>query len=61
MKTPNTRAGRITEDIMAEVRRKNPTIQTSVYNGIYSAVLERLTEEFADSDTISKLITGIPL
>lgn len=45
METPNTRAGRITEQIMQEVLRKLPEITTSTYNRIYESVIEVLEAE----------------
>ena len=42
MQTPNTEAGRVTEDIMQEVLRRLPEITTGTYNPVYESVLAEL-------------------
>lgn len=46
MQTPNTEAGRLTEQVMAKVKAKLPDITTHEYNRTYEAVLEVLTLRF---------------
>ncbi len=45
MQTPNNRAGRLTERVMAKVREALPELPTHEYNRTYEAVLEVLTAE----------------
>jgi hypothetical protein len=45
MQTPNTQAGRLTEQIMASVTQKLPKLPTHEYNRIYEAVLGVLSEQ----------------
>ena len=42
MKTPETKAGRLTELIMARVRGKLPELPTHEYNRVYECVLGEL-------------------
>ena len=47
MRTPNNKAGDLTERIMARVSSKLPNIPTHEYNRTYEAVLDVLTEAFS--------------
>ena len=42
MKTPETKAGRLTELVMARVRGKLPELPTHEYNRVYECVLAEL-------------------
>jgi hypothetical protein len=42
MQTPDTKAGRLTELVMARVRGKLPELQTHEYNRVYECVLAEL-------------------
>lgn len=52
MKTPDTKAGRITERIMTQVRKRFPNMDTNTYNGIYSAALSELSLELPESSAV---------
>ena len=56
MQTPDTEAGRLTETIMAGVKRRVPEIKTHEYNRIYEAVLEGLMQHDAAKETLLGLI-----
>jgi len=55
METPNTRAGHLTESIMANITRKIGKMPTHNYNAIYGAVLEVLNFEFQEPGTMKPL------
>ena len=42
MKTPETKAGRLTELVMARIRGKLPELPTHEYNRVYECVLAEL-------------------
>lgn len=42
MRTPDTKAGRLTELVMARVRGKLPELPTHEYNRVYECVLAEL-------------------
>lgn len=42
MQTPNTKAGQLTDHIMARIRGKLPTLPTHEYNRVYECVLGEL-------------------
>jgi len=46
MQLPNTRAGRLTENIMAAIARRLPDMKTQRYNQITSAVMAEADKEF---------------
>lgn len=48
MQTPNTKAGAVTESVMARIRLKLPKIETCEYNRMYEAVLEAMNEQFPE-------------
>lgn len=47
MKTPNTKAGQLTEKIMLEVESNLPDIETHEYNRTYEAVHKVLSSELS--------------
>lgn len=51
METLDTKAGNLTEKIMAKVVERLPNIQTHEYNRIYEAVLSVLSLEIPESET----------
>lgn len=44
METPNTRAGKLTEEVMAKIAA-TVKLETEQYNAVYSAVLDALSRE----------------
>ena len=57
MNTPNTKAGRLTEEIMRRVAMKLRGIEVNTYNSIYSSVLEVLQEELQGKNEEAESIT----
>ena len=45
MRTPDTKAGEVTERIMARIKKLRPDIPTHEYNLIYGQVLLELSEQ----------------
>lgn len=58
METPNTKAGKTTEMIMASVRAKLPDITTHQYNRTYEAVMEILTMVMPESGDVVRYPHG---
>lgn len=56
MKTPDTKAGEVTEDVMARVRRNLPQMETHEYNRTYEAVLEAMQQHFPETDELAERI-----
>lgn len=52
METPDSKAGRLTERIMAEVKKRLPNIETHAYNRTYEAVLMVLELEIGNSSVV---------
>jgi hypothetical protein len=55
METPATKAGRLTEEIMAKIRHKLPKLPTTEYNAIYSSVLDTLNLNIPGADESTNL------
>ena len=58
MQTPNTKAGRVTEKVMAAVKKRLPDMSTYQYNRTYEGVLEALSLEFPPESGVVKFPGG---